>query len=101
MTSPPDVQNVPDVWTILEQAREEVLFWPPAGRDRLPNKTRAVVEAIDAALAQRDRFVLVPKEPEESDERERILKLIREELHQYYVSVPLHGCLFIERGHRK
>jgi len=95
MTSPPDVQNVPDVWALLEQARD-LLQRMSVGKPPLD-----CAYCINAALAQRDRFVLVPKEPAESDERERILKLIREELHQYYVSVPLHGCLFIERGHRK
>ena len=94
MTSPPDVQNVPDVWALLEQASASIY--------RLFHQTddqRALISDINAALAQRDRFVLVPKEPERSDERERILKIIREELHQSYVRVQIHGCLFIERGY--
>jgi len=54
MTTPVDVQNVPDVWGILERARE-VLHWHKRDYD--------VLRDIDAALAQRDRFVLVPREP--------------------------------------
>jgi hypothetical protein len=57
--SPPDVQNVPDVWGLLEQARD-FLF------DAYPMETRRskewvdIGQSIDAALAQRERFVLVP-----------------------------------------
>ncbi len=57
--SPPDVQNVPDVWTLLEQARGALVtdgVWCRASHV-------ALAPVIDAALTQRDRFVLVPKEP--------------------------------------
>jgi len=59
MTSTPDVQNVPDVWTLLEQARGALVtdgVWCRASHV-------ALAPVIDAALTQRDRFVLVPKEP--------------------------------------
>jgi hypothetical protein len=75
MTS--DVQNVPDVWGLLERAlpwmatqygsREEF-----ARLDPIRNQMRA-------ALAQRDRFVLVPKEP---------TKEIRTALAQAYLFDP-------------
>jgi hypothetical protein len=55
MTSPPDVQNVPDVWGLLEQARNCMFDLRPG--DRL-----TIGDAISTALAQRERFVLVPKE---------------------------------------
>jgi len=58
MISPPDVQNVPDIWGILERARE-VLHWHKRDYD--------VLRDIDAALAQRERFVLVPKKVEHED----------------------------------
>ena len=50
MTSPPDVQNVPDVWALLEYLRAYF------------SENTEQYRAIDAALSQRDRFVLVPKE---------------------------------------
>ena len=53
MTSTPDMQNVPDVWAILQEIRER-------------NSFRAhvdLMDLIDDALAVRDRFVLVPREP--------------------------------------
>jgi len=55
--SPSDVQNVPDVWALLEQASASIyrLFHQTDGQ-------RALISDINAALAQRDRFVLVPKE---------------------------------------
>src|SRR6266853_1641492 len=58
--SPPDVQNVPDVWGLLEQARASIyrLFHQTDGQ-------RTLISDINAALAQRDRFALVPKEPTE------------------------------------
>jgi hypothetical protein len=52
----------PDVWALLEQARD-FLF------DAYPMETRRskewvdIGQSIDIALAQSDRFVLVPKEP--------------------------------------
>ena len=52
MTSPPDVQNVPDVFSLLQQA---------SALARLTGRLD-LAEAIDAALAKRDRFVLVPRE---------------------------------------
>lgn len=64
MTSTPDVQNVPDVWGLLEQARK----WagkPGDGGYAL----QRWVEILDVALAQRDRFVLVPN---------RVAMLLRE-----------------------
>ena len=64
MTSPPDVQNVPDVWGLLEQARrayvELNLASNPTGPDW--HKWYEHIRTLDAALAQRERFVLVPKE---------------------------------------
>jgi hypothetical protein len=62
MTSPPDVQNVPDVWTLLQRARDFIVADWAADHDvALPSDH--IVDILDAALAQRDRFVLVPKEP--------------------------------------
>src|SRR6266853_5706741 len=61
VTSPPDVQNVPDVWTLLEQAREVVYNHVDRRVDSLGSH-RPLIAAMDAALAQRDRFVMVPKE---------------------------------------
>ena len=60
MTSPPDVQNVPDVWALLEQARD-LLQRMSVGKPPLD-----CAYCINAALAQRDRFVLVPKEPDDA-----------------------------------
>ena len=60
MTSPPDVQNVPDVWGLLEQARKDIFEWW-AGRGSV-DKSNELFLHIDTAIAQRDRFVLVPKE---------------------------------------
>lgn len=54
MTSPPDVQKVPDVWGLLEEAANV----ERVDRDRL----YYFVGRVRTALAQRDRFVLVPKE---------------------------------------
>src|SRR5882762_11459977 len=54
MTSPPDVQNVPDIWTLLEDVVLD------GGCGALKNGT---VRRIILALTQRDRFVLVPLEP--------------------------------------
>ena|SRR6266404_7866499 len=54
--SPPDVQNVPDVWRLLKDASDVL-----CGFDVDP--PQVLVKRLDAALAQRDRFVLVPKEP--------------------------------------
>jgi len=52
MTSPPDVQNVPDVWGLLEDVVLD------GGCGALKNGT---VRRIIIALTQRDRFMLVPK----------------------------------------
>ncbi|SRR6266699_4641784 len=52
ISSSPDVQNVPDVWGLLERARDAILQ---------RNDLRTVVSDIRDALAARDRFVLVPK----------------------------------------
>src|SRR6266446_1300248 len=63
MTSPPDVQNVPDVWGLLEQARDWIqqqTEWQLAGSKTV----HPMALRIDAALAQRDRFVLVPFAPQ-------------------------------------
>ena len=98
MISPPDVQNVPDVWTLLEQAHSSLRLRQVGEALPQRNQIEWLRKLINDAISQRDRFVLVPKD---LDERERILKIVREELHQYYVSVPLHGCLFIARGSRK
>ncbi len=60
MTSPPDVQNVPDVWGLLEWALKRVLRYQSTISVQLGDD---LPERIEAALLQRDRFVLVPKEP--------------------------------------
>jgi len=61
MTSPPDVQNVPDVWALLQRARDFIVADWAADHDvALPSGH--IVEILDYALAQRDRFVLVPRE---------------------------------------
>jgi len=52
MTSPPDVQNVPDVWGLLEACLTVI---------EEERASPSVCRNIQAALAQRDRFVLVPK----------------------------------------
>lgn len=57
MTSPPDVQNVPDIFGLLEWAHKALTG------DYLSDETIAFMPVLEAALAQRDRFVLVPKEP--------------------------------------
>ncbi len=62
MTSPPDVQNVPDVWGLLEQARDMMLHWA-THTQKAARLRKELCDCIDAVLAQRDRFVLVPKEP--------------------------------------
>jgi len=58
MTSPPDVQNVPDVWPLLKRMRD--YMENNSGPGSWANE---VIREADAALAQRDRFVLVPREP--------------------------------------
>jgi hypothetical protein len=55
MTSPPDVQNVPDVWTVLKRARD--YLENNSGPGSWANE---IIREADAALVQRDRFVLVP-----------------------------------------
>ncbi len=57
MTSPPDVQNVPDVWTLLQEAANQLRYTA-----FMHSETERLMTRLDAALAQRDRFVLVPKE---------------------------------------
>ncbi len=52
--TPPDVQNVPDVWGLLAEAY---------GSLALDNVNSGLLATIELTLAQRDRFVLVPKEP--------------------------------------
>ncbi len=54
----PDVQNVPDVWALLEQALKRVLRYQSTLSVQLGDD---LPERIEAALSQRDRFVLVPK----------------------------------------
>jgi len=63
--SPPDVQNVPDIWTLLEKARSAAVELCVGAMPTSPDwhKWFEVRQEIDAALAQRDRFVLVPKDP--------------------------------------
>ena len=56
-SSPPDVQNVPDVWSLLEQARSTIY-----ALKRGEHAPLGCIAEIDATLAQRDRFVLVPAE---------------------------------------
>ena len=65
MISPPDVQNVPDLWTLLERARSAAVELCVAAMPTSPDwhKWFEVRQEIDAALSQRERFVLVPKEP--------------------------------------
>jgi len=58
MTSPPDVQNVPDIWALLERMQTLLSNLPDVNFDYTPLDVE-----VDTALAQRDRFVLVPKEP--------------------------------------
>ena len=58
--SPPDVQNVPDVWAIIESYLSE-LERPDAGYLASP-EGRLWVDRVRSVLVQRDRFVLVPKE---------------------------------------
>ncbi len=58
MTSPPDVQNVPDVWTLLQEAANQLRYTA-----FMHSETERLMTRLDAALAQRDRFVMVPKEP--------------------------------------
>lgn len=53
MTASPDVQNVPDIWRLLEDVVLD------GGCGALKNGT---VRRIIVALTQRERFVLVPKE---------------------------------------
>ncbi len=56
MTPSPDVQNVPDVWWLLEQAGDYLKLNSKGSRgDELR-------QHLADALSQRDRFVLVPKE---------------------------------------
>jgi len=62
MTSPSDVQNVPDVWGLL--GKSLALIEAIQTRSTPHAEVRAVQSLLDAALAQRDRFVLVPKEPD-------------------------------------
>jgi len=50
MTSPPDVQNVPDVWGLLERAHDMLI------------DVRPFAAEVSAALRERDRFVLVPND---------------------------------------
>lgn len=59
--SPPDVQNVPDVWNVLEQAQTQLLQHEHA--HTVPCPLCQIVYRINVVLAQRNRFVLVPKEP--------------------------------------
>jgi len=79
MTSQPDVQNVPDIWGLLQKLRKYVHSDEPD------------LNTLDAALAQRDRFVLVPKEPRNVSEA---LHMIREHqtqiarLQQYVLGDP-------------
>ncbi len=64
MTSPPDVQNVPDVWGLLSEARKAYVELNLASNPTGPDwhKWYEHISTLDAALAVRDRFVLVPKE---------------------------------------
>ncbi len=62
VTSPPDVQNVPDVWGLLQSALSSI--GEHTGKRIFANKEEAeLLLKIDAALAVRDRFVLVPQRP--------------------------------------
>jgi len=68
MTSAPDVQNVPDVWGLLQSALSSI--GEHTGKRIFADKEDTeLLRQIDAALAQRDRFVLVPKEPTPSMRR--------------------------------
>lgn len=66
MTTTADVQNVPDVFRLLERARSLFLTDTLAKYEGMVDaQQHELLKAIDAALAQRERFVLVPKEPTE------------------------------------
>lgn len=64
MTSPTDVQNMPDVWALLEEAQQ----WFRLDLN-MPTPEYAEFQAFGKlyleALAQRNRWQLVPKEPTE------------------------------------
>ena len=57
MTSPPDVQNVPDVWGLLKEALDYINC-----QDNIDDGADLLKRGY-VSLSQRDRFVLVPKEP--------------------------------------
>jgi hypothetical protein len=63
MTSPLDVQNVPDVWGLLERAASYADSVYSNGADEKSTRAYSLYDAIQTALAQHERFVLVPKEP--------------------------------------
>lgn len=77
--SPPDVQNVPDVFRLLEQALRWVgtSYGSPQEFARLNPLKQQIIDA----LAQRERFVLVSKEPT-PDPRDREIERLRSELVQ-------------------
>jgi hypothetical protein len=86
-----------DLRELLREARDDLLAWSSAGlpSDSIAEKrTLDLTHRIDAALAQ-------PPDAKPVALEEIILQIVRKELHQYYVSVPTYGCLFIERGDRK
>jgi|SRR5216683_8161634 len=56
--------NVPDVWGLLERARSLFLADAHANYEGMVDaQQHELLEAVDAALAQRDRWQLVPKDP--------------------------------------
>ena len=55
------MSDVPDVFGLLEEAQEDLRTW----RDSFPNltfpATTKIIERIDAALAMREQYALVPR----------------------------------------
>jgi len=63
MTSPPDVQNVPDVWGLLEEAYNSLRLRQVGEALPQRNEIERLRKQVADALAKRERFVLVPRKP--------------------------------------
>jgi hypothetical protein len=83
-----------------ESAREWLTLAREAGFDGM-HENHPYGENFARLIALARNSVAQPPDAKPVALEEIILQIVRKELHQYYVSVPTQGCLFIQRGDRK